>query len=37
MPMRQLNVTFEDGEFEQLKDRKGERNWREAIMQEFDL
>jgi len=37
MPMRQLNVTFEDGEFEQLKDRKGERNWREAIIEEFDL
>jgi len=35
--MKQLNVTFEDAEFEQLKEQKGDRNWREAIKAEFDL
>jgi len=37
MPMKQLNVTFDDGEFEQLKNEKGPRTWREAIKEEFDL
>jgi len=37
MLMKQLNVTFEDGEFEQLKNKKNGRNWREAIIEEFDL
>jgi len=37
MPMKQLNVTFEDDRFEELKRKKGMRSWREAIAQEFGV
>lgn len=35
--MKQVNVTFEDGEHEALSDVKGDRTWRDAILEEFGL
>lgn len=35
--MRQLNETFPDGEYSDLKDVKGDRTWREAILEEFGV
>lgn len=35
--MRQLNETFPDDEYDQLKDVKGARTWREAILEEFGV
>lgn len=35
--MKQLNETFTDAEFEQLKDAKGGRTWRDAILAEFGV
>lgn len=35
--MKQLNETFDDGDFEALKEVKGNRTWREAILEEFGV
>jgi len=35
--MRNLNERFTDTEFERLRDVKGDRTWREAIMAEFGI
>jgi len=35
--MRTLNVTFNDDDFEELQSIKGQRTWREAILQEFKV
>lgn len=35
--MRGISESFTDGEFEQLKDVKGDRSWREAILEEFGV
>ena len=35
--MKQLNVTFDDSDFEALDKVKGPRSWREAIKQEFGV
>lgn len=34
--MKTINETFTDDELEQLKAVKGDRTWREAILDEFD-
>ena len=35
--VRTLNETFGDDEFSDLQDVKGERTWREAIIEEFGV
>jgi hypothetical protein len=35
--MKTLNETFNQDEFEKLVDVKGERSWREAILEEFGV
>jgi len=35
--MKTLNVSFEDGDFQELERKKGMRSWREAIKQEFGV
>ncbi len=35
--MKNLYETFEDDEFEELLEVKGDRNWREAILEEFGV
>jgi hypothetical protein len=35
--MKTINVTFTEEEYEKLLDSKGERTWRESIMQEFGI
>jgi len=35
--MKTLNETFNQEEFEKLLDVKGERSWREAILEEFGV
>jgi len=35
--MRSLSERFTDDEFEQLKDEKGDRSWRDAILEEFGV
>jgi len=35
--VKQLNTTFEDSDFEDLAEVKGDRTWREAILQEFGV
>lgn len=35
--MKELRVTFEDDDYEQLKDQKADRPWREAILEEFGV
>lgn len=37
MQMRTLNVTVSEGQFERLEDEKGDRTWRDAILQEFGV
>lgn len=35
--MKQINPTFEDCEHEALTEVKGDRTWREAILEEFGV
>lgn len=35
--MKQINPTFTDSEHSDLKDVKGGRTWREAILEEFGV
>ena len=35
--MKNINVTFTDDEIEAMRDVKGDRTWREAILQEFGV
>jgi len=35
--MRTLNQAFPDDEYQQLKEEKGDRTWREAILDEFGV
>jgi hypothetical protein len=35
--MKSINVTFTDEELTELKETKGDRTWREAILDEFDV
>lgn len=35
--MKQLNETFPDDEYQSLKDVKGGRTWRTAILEEFGV
>lgn len=35
--MKHLRETFTDDEFKALKDVKGDRSWREAILDEFGV
>jgi len=35
--VRHLRVVFDDEEFKELEDVKGERHWDEAIMEEFGV
>ena len=35
--MRTINETFTDDEIEAMRDVKGDRTWREAILQEFGV
>lgn len=35
--MRQLNETFEDEEFEELKKKKGDKSWRDVILEKFGV
>ena len=35
--MRNINPIFENDEFEALKEVKGDRTWREAILEEFGV
>ena len=35
--MKTLNQSFTDDEFEKLEEVKGERSWREAIKEEFEI
>ena len=35
--MKHLNNTFTEDEYEELKDVKGDRTWREAILEEFGV
>jgi len=37
VPTKSINATFTESEFEQLKDRKGNRKWNEAILEEFGV
>lgn len=35
--MKNINETFTDAEMERLQDVKGDRTWREAVLQEFGV
>lgn len=35
--MKQINPTLTDSEHQKLSDVKGERTWREAILEEFEV
>ena len=35
--MRNLNETFTDDEYDRLKEVKGDRTWREAVLEEFEV
>lgn len=35
--VRQLNETFDDWEYDLLKEVKGDRTWRRAILEEFGV
>ena len=35
--MKTINETFTDDEIEAMRDVKGDRTWREAILQEFGV
>jgi len=35
--MKNINETFTDNEIEALRDVKGARTWREAILEEFGI
>ena len=35
--MKNINVTFTDEEIEAMQDVKGDRTWREAILDEFGV
>jgi hypothetical protein len=35
--MKTINVTFTEEEYEELTDSKGNRTWRESIMEEFGI
>lgn len=35
--MRGISERFTDGEFKELKEAKGDRTWREAILEEFGV
>jgi hypothetical protein len=35
--MRQLNETFPDDEYSKLKEVKGDRTWRSAILEQFGV
>jgi hypothetical protein len=35
--MKTINETFTDSEMDELRAVKGERTWREAILEEFDV
>ena len=35
--MKQLNETFDDDDFQALTEVKGDRTWREAILEEFGV
>jgi len=35
--MKNINVTFTDDEIEAMREVKGERTWREAILDEFGV
>lgn len=35
--MRNISETFTDKEFEKLQEKKGERNWHDAILEEFGV
>lgn len=35
--MKTLNEKFEDGDYADLKSVKGDRSWRTAILEEFDV
>lgn len=35
--MRNLSETFTDKEFEKLQEKKGTRNWHDAILEEFGI
>ena len=35
--MKNINETFTDDEIEAMRDVKGDRTWREAILQEFGV
>ena len=35
--MKTINETFTDDEIESMRDVKGDRTWREAILQEFGV
>ena len=35
--MKNINVTFTDDEIEAMRDVKGDRTWREAILDEFGV
>lgn len=37
MPVKHLNATFTEDEFERLSEEKGDRTWEEAILQEFGI
>jgi len=35
--MKRLYETFEDDDFEKLKEVKGDRNWHDAVLEEFGV
>ena len=35
--VRDIRITVEDNEFSELKQTKGDRSWREAILEEFGV
>lgn len=35
--VRQINETFTDAEFSELRERKGNRTWHDAILDEFGV
>jgi len=35
--MKTINVTFTEEEYQELTKRKGNRTWRESIMEEFGI
>lgn len=37
LAMRNISETFTDKEFEKLQEKKGERNWHDAILEEFSV